>query len=264
MNFLELKNIRKTFNPPTNWGEPSQPVKAVDGVDLVVPAGLNIGLVGESGCGKTTLGRVAIKLIAPDAGTIIYQGEDFTLRRGKALVNFRRDIQMVFQDPYTSLDPRYNVRNLIAEGLLPAGLNIKASERDNHIQAALKDVGLSGAVLNRYPHELSGGERQRVAIARALAYRPKLLILDEAVSSLDVIIQKEIIDLLLALPKQRPMHYLFISHNLRVLRRLCQRVAVMRQGKIVEAGTTEQIFQNPAHPYTRSLIKAAIEYKAEE
>lgn len=259
---LELKGIKKYFSTGKNfWGRTKSPIRAVDGVDLEIREGEHFGLVGESGSGKTTLGRVMLRLYAPDAGRIFLQGRDITSLSQRAVRPLRRYMQMVFQDPYSSLDPRYTVRNILGEG---RGL-VPSDQKKNFFEARLadmlKDVGLPEDSLGRFPHEFSGGERQRVAIARALMLKPKLLILDEAVSSLDVLIQEQILDLLLDLERRYALTYLFITHNLRVVKRLCSRVAVMYQGKIVESGGTQDIFGNPLHPYTQQLLSAAIHYR---
>ena len=265
---LELKNIKKYFPlMKNNFFSHRKYVRAVDDVDLQVMVGQHLGLVGESGSGKTTLGRIILRLYPIDSGSILFSGQDITKFSQKQLRPFRRYSQMVFQDPYSSLDPRYTVGNILGEAL-----TLEAKSQDNQrlsstvrferMEKVLVSVGLSGDCVERFPHEFSGGERQRIAIARALIMNPRLLVLDEAVSSLDVLIQEQMIRLLKDIQPQYNVTYLFISHNLRVIRKLCTRVAIMYQGKIVETGPTEEIFKNPLHPYTRELLAAAIEYKS--
>ncbi len=261
---LELKNIAKHFPTQKNFlGKSSGLIRAVDDVSLVIQKGESLALVGESGCGKTTLARIICKLIPLNSGTMLFEREEITRLSNKDFRKFRRNIQIVFQDPHSSLDPRFTIRNILKEAMTLVKLRYKTVQsQEIRIQQLLTAVGLESEMLNRYPHEFSGGERQRIAIARALVMNPKLLILDEAVSSLDVLIQEQIIQLLAGLKSQFDLTYLFISHNLRVVRKICQKIAVMYKGKIVELGTTDQIFNNPLHPYTKELLTAAIEYKA--
>lgn len=263
---LELKNIKKYFPVKGGFfGSTGGVVKAVNGIDLTLRSGENISLVGESGCGKTTLARIILKLLPLDSGTIIFDGQDITQLSNRQLRETRKNMQMVFQDPHSSLDPRYTISRIMKEGLtLEKDRYGSLSEKQERMQQVLQSVQLNGDILNRYPHEFSGGERQRIAIARALMLNPKLLILDEAVSSLDVIIQKQLIDLLADLQKDFKLTYLFISHNLKVVRKISHKIAVMYQGKIVELAPTEEIFNDPRHPYTKELLLAAIDYKAVE
>ncbi len=262
---VELKNIKKYFLPPKKFlASRPEPVKAVDAVDLTISEGENLGLVGESGSGKTTLGRIILKLYEPDSGSLIFDRQDWTNLSGSLLRAVRKNVQVVFQDPYNSLDPRFSVRGILLEALEAKAVSeklTKSSQEDLMIEI-LKAVGLGQDILSRFPHEFSGGERQRIAIARSLLMRPKLLILDEAVSSLDVLIAAQIIDLLKDLQTEYNVTYLFITHNLRVVRKLCKKIAVMYNGRILEYGNAEDIFLNPLHPYTQELLAAALSYQS--
>jgi ABC-type oligopeptide transport system ATPase subunit len=263
---VQTINIRKHFMAPQLlMRKKPQIIRAVDGVSLSVAEGQNLSLVGESGSGKTTLARMIIKLIDCDEGSIIYDGEDITSFKEGNLRNFRRGVQMVFQDPLSSLDPRFTIGAVLKEAMhdQPAAKK-DLNEQEAILKAVLKSVRMPDDILSRYPHEFSGGERQRIAIARALIRRPKLLILDEAVSSLDVIIQEKIIQLLLDLQKEYSLTYLFISHNLRVVRKISHTIAVMYEGKIVEMASRDEIFSNPLHRYTQKLFNAAFKYEPDE
>ena len=260
---LEIKNIKKSyFHRSGMLGQHKTCVKAVDDVSLSVESGDSIGLVGESGCGKTTLARIILRLLKSDSGSVVFDGTEITNCSGAELKGARKNLQMVFQDPYSSLDPRFTVRRIVEEGFTLDERGAFKKDREERIVEVLSSVSLDSDILDRYPHEFSGGERQRIAIARSLVLNPKLLILDEAVSSLDVIIQKQIIDLLAELKKKFNLTYLFISHNLKVVKKVCQKIAVMYNGKIVEIASCDDIFNNPRHPYTKELLTAAVEYRS--
>jgi oligopeptide/dipeptide ABC transporter ATP-binding protein len=231
-------------------------VRAVDGVDLSVPRGHTLALVGESGCGKTTVGRSILRLVEPTEGRVCFEGVDLLTLAPPALRPYRRAIQIVFQDPLGSLDPRMRIRDVVAEGMKAFGIGASEGERTERVAELLGRVRLDPSQMTRYPHELSGGQRQRVCIARALALGPKLLICDEAVSALDVSIQAQILNLLRDLQAEFGLSYLFITHDLGVVRYLADRVAVMYLGQIVENAAAEVLFADPQHPYTQALLQA--------
>ncbi|RDE08298.1 ABC transporter ATP-binding protein [Pelagibacterium lacus] len=233
-------------------------IKAVDGVSVTVRAGETLGIVGESGSGKTTLGLAALRLIASE-GRIVFLGEELQRKGSRAMRPYRADMQVVFQDPYGSLSPRMTVGDIIAEGLRVHDKGLSDRGRDERVVTALTEVGLDPETRHRYPHEFSGGQRQRIAIARALVLEPKFLILDEPTSALDMSVQAQIVDLLRGLQARHGLTYVFISHNLRVVRAMAGRVVVMQGGKIVEQGPTAEIFEKPSHPYTQTLLAAALD-----
>ncbi|WP_222119177.1 ATP-binding cassette domain-containing protein [Microbacterium sp. 1.5R] len=245
---LRVRNVTQLF------GHGSDTMTALDDVSLSVPRGQTLGLVGESGSGKSTLARAILLMRKPSAGTIEFDGKDVTGIRGSALRRHRRRVQMVFQDPNDSLDPRFTVARSIAEPLVAAGVGAK--ERRRRIADALDRVALPMDSAGRYPHEFSGGQRQRIAIARAMAAEPEFVVLDEPTSALDVSVQAQVLNLLVQLQKDSGVTYLFITHNLSVVHHIAHRVAVMHRGRVVEEGTGEQVMNAPAHPYTRTLLES--------
>ena len=247
---LELKNIRKTFHK----GRAS--VVAVDDVSLDIHAGEILGLVGESGCGKSTLSRIIMQLLLPDSGTVRLGGTDLTNLPRKEIRRHRLDFQMVFQDPYASLNPRLTVFSTLGEALQQRHPKLKGEALRQRVGDLLEMVGLSARQMQRYPHEFSGGQRQRIAIARALAPEPRIIIADEPVSALDVSIQSQILNLLRRLQSELGLTMLFVSHDLAVVRYLADRIAVMHRGKIIERGEAEDVFRNPKEAYTRQLLAA--------
>jgi peptide/nickel transport system ATP-binding protein/oligopeptide transport system ATP-binding protein len=230
-------------------------VRAVDGVSFAMQRGETLGLVGESGCGKSTTGRSVLRLIKPTSGAVHFDGQDVLGTSGRRLKALRRDMQLIFQDPYSSLDPRITVGESIAEGLVIHGIGNR-QERTRRVQEVLQKVGLHPGHSTRFPHEFSGGQRQRIAIARALIMEPRLIICDEPVSALDVSVQSQVLNLLRNLQREFGLTYLFIAHNLSVVEHISNRVAVMYLGKIVELTSREMLFREPKHPYTRALISA--------
>ena len=253
---LEIEGLTRHFIARRSaFGRPTATVKAVDGIDLSVPAGSTLALVGETGCGKSTVGRLVLRLIEPMAGSIRFAGRDILGFGEKELRCFRREAQIVFQDPYSSLNPRMTVEELIGEPLALHDI-VPVSRRRDRVAELLRLVGLDARYGRRYPHEFSGGQRQRIAIARALAVEPKLIVCDEPVSALDVSIRSQVLNLLSDLRKRLSLTYIFISHDLAVVKHIASRVAVMNLGRIVEIAPTETLFASPRHPYSRALLSA--------
>ena len=263
MPFLEVRNLTKVFPLGESMfgGTAKSELRAVDDVSLdIAAAGETLGLVGESGSGKSTLGRMILRLIEPTSGSIIYQGKNLLTANSAEMRALRREMQIIFQDPFGSLDPRMRVEQLIAEPMLihggGNGTGMSAADRGTRVSQLLKAVGLDDSARNRFPHEFSGGQRQRIGIARALALRPKFIVADEPVSALDVSVGAQIVNLLAQLQREFGLTYLFISHSMPLVRYLATRIAVMYQGKIVEIGPTQQITEQPRDAYTRSLLQA--------
>jgi oligopeptide transport system ATP-binding protein len=254
---LEVENLQVHFPVKHGFlGRPGGTLKAVDGVSFKINPGETLGLVGESGCGKTTLGRAIVKLIEPTSGSIRLEGEDIAGLSAAALRSQRRKMQMIFQDPYHSLDPSMTVGEIIGEALDIHHLAQGAGERTKRIDALLASVGLDRSHGPRYPHEFSGGQRQRIGIARALAVEPRLVVCDEPVSALDVSVQAQIINLLQELQEERGVAYLFVAHDVAVVEHISRRIMVMYLGKVVELGAAAEVTRHPQHPYTQALISA--------
>ncbi|MCS6801563.1 MAG: dipeptide ABC transporter ATP-binding protein [Chloroflexota bacterium] len=255
---LEVKDLKMYF-PITSgliFQRKVADVKAVDGISFSVKRGETLGLVGESGCGKSTTARAILQLYRPTAGSVKFEGKELTKMGGNELRRMRRRMQMIFQDPYASLNPRMSVGSIIGEPLLIHGIAKNKKERQERVQELLRVVGLNPYFVNRYPHEFSGGQRQRIGIARALAVEPLFIACDEPVSALDVSIQAQIINLLEELQEQFGLTYLFIAHDLSVVRHISDRVAVMYLGRIVEIADRNELYENPLHPYTKALLSA--------
>ena len=268
MPLVEVRNLSKIFHPSDSpLGRKSRAeVRAVDNVSLEIHAGETLGLVGESGSGKSTLGRLILRLIEPTSGSILYEGKDLVSISSSEMRKLRRDMQIIFQDPFASLDPRFRVEDIIAEPLIihtgscgdsrPRLSGRATLDLRSRVSELLRAVGLDESARTRYPHEFSGGQRQRIGIARALALQPKFIVCDEPVSALDVSVGAQIVNLLAQLQRDFGLTYLFISHSMPVVRYLSTRIAVMHRGKLIEVGDTEQITNRPADAYTRSLMAA--------
>jgi ABC-type oligopeptide transport system ATPase subunit len=255
MPLLEVRNLVKEFGRTRGLFRKGAVVRAVNDVSFHIEEGETFGLVGESGSGKTTTGRCILRLIEPTSGEVRFNGEDVLAFSRSRLRAARRDMQIVFQDPYSSLNPRMRVGTIVEEPLIIHGIGSK-DERRRRVAELFELVGLDAAQSTRYPHQFSGGQRQRIGLARALALNPSLIIADEPVSALDVSVQAQVINLLMDLQNRLKLTYLFIAHDLRLVRHICSRVAVMYLGRIVEMGPTERLFASPAHPYTRALLSA--------
>jgi oligopeptide/dipeptide ABC transporter ATP-binding protein len=254
---LELRGLKTWFPIRTGaWQRTVGHVRAVDGVELSINQGETLGLVGESGCGKSTLGRSIMRLIEPTAGEVVFKGEDLLRLSGGSLRRIRRELAIIFQDPFASLDPRQTVGEIVAEPLDIHRLYSTRAERQERVEELFGVVGLSPKLANRYPHEFSGGQRQRVGIARALAVDPSFIVCDEPVSALDVSIQAQIVNLLERLQDQFNLTYLFIAHDLSVVRHISDRIAVMYLGKVIEVAGSSELHRRPKHPYTASLLSA--------
>jgi oligopeptide transport system ATP-binding protein len=259
-SLVRAESLRKSFRGPSKgFGRGHAELRAVDGVTLDVMPGETVGLVGESGCGKSTLGRLLLRLHDPTSGRIYFEGQDITSLSQSELRPFRRRMQIIFQDPYSSLNPRMTVRATLAEALRVHGLVSSSTEEEQRIAALLERVGLRPEHMRRYPHEFSGGQRQRIGIARALAVEPRFIVADEPVSALDVSIQAQIVNLLGDLQHELGLSFLFIAHDLHVVEHVSKRVAVMYLGRVVELAAAEQIYESPRHPYTQALLSAAPE-----
>jgi len=255
MALLEVKNLKQHFTLKKGFLGEKKIVKAVDGVSFHIEQGETLGIVGESGCGKSSLGRSILQLVEPTSGDVIFNGTNINKLPRKSMKEFRKDMQIVFQDPYASLNPRSTVRTILETPLIIHGVNSRR-DRTKIIEPLIDKIGIRKDQLNRYPHEFSGGQRQRMGIARALTLNPKLIIADEPVSALDVSVQSQVLNLMVELQKEMNLSYMFISHDLSVVHHIADRVAVMYLGKIVEVASVEELYRNPLHPYTQALLSA--------
>jgi oligopeptide transport system ATP-binding protein len=255
MPLVEISHLAKYFTRNAGLFRAGTKVAAVDDVSFSIDEGETFGLVGESGSGKTTTGRCILRLVEPSAGAVTFRGEDVLAFSRRRMREARRDMQIVFQDPYSSLNPRMRARQIVEEPLIIHGIGTR-TERHERVAELFRLVGLNPVHLDRYPHQFSGGQRQRIGLARALALNPSFVILDEPVSALDVSVQAQVVNLLMDLQRQLQLTYLFIAHDLRLVEHICGRIAVMFLGKIVEMGPTASLFASPQHPYTRALLSA--------
>ncbi len=253
---LSVSNLKKFYPYKTGLFAPKDGKWAVDDISFDVERGSTLAVVGESGSGKSTVGMMLLDLLNSTSGEIIYDGKAFSQRRGRARTELRREMQVVFQDPYASLNARMNVREILTEGMIIHKMYANAAERDVEAIELLRSVGMPGNALDRYPHEFSGGQRQRIAIARALSVKPKFIVLDEPTSALDVSVQSQVLNLLRKLQREKNLTYLFITHNLDVVSYLADEIIVMERGKIVERGSVDDIFDRPKEAYTRKLLSA--------
>lgn len=259
---LEVSGLRKSFPVKRNLlGRVTERSVVTNDVSFTVGRGETLGIVGESGAGKSTIGRQVLRLIEPDAGTILFDGQDVRKLRGRELLTFRQRAQMIFQDPFSSLDPHMTIRNAVGEPL-SIHFGLAGEERDRRVVEILQRVGMREDQLDKYPREFSGGQLQRIAIARALTLDPDFIVCDEPVAALDVSIQAQVLNLLLDLQAERGLSYIFISHDLSLVRFLAHRVVVMYRGEVVETGTSEELFDNPRHSYTKSLVSAVPDPRA--
>lgn len=256
MALLEVRQLKVHFSGRGGWFSPkTRPVKAVDGIRFEIEEGQTYGLVGESGSGKTTAGRAIIGLLPITGGSVIFQGKDLAAGSRKGTIRFNRDIQMVFQDPYSSLNPKKRLLDIVAEPLRNFG-RLSAREEKRRVQELLEQVGLSPDAIYKYPHEFSGGQRQRIGIARAIALKPKLIIADEPVSALDLSVQAQVLNFMKDIQKELNLSYLLISHDLGIIRHMCDKIGIMYKGRYVEQGSADELFGNPQHIYTKRLLSA--------
>ncbi len=253
---LEATSLCKHFSVHNFFGRTKQVVRAVDGIDLSIRRGETFGLVGESGCGKSTLGRTLIRMYEPTSGKIVFDGRDITGAHGKELVDIHRKMQIIFQDPYMSLDPHMNVRQIIAEPM-SVGAKLSGDEVDERVAELLVSVGMRPDDMYKFAYEFSGGQRQRVGIARALSVRPEFILCDEPISALDVSIQAQVVNMLEDLQQEMGLTYLFVAHDLSMVRHISTRIGVMYLGRLVEVAPADELYENPLHPYTRALLSAA-------
>lgn len=252
---LEAENLCKYFPARDFFGRQRSMVKAVDGINLQIQKGETFGLVGESGCGKSTLGRTLIRMYEPTSGSIRFEGQDITGMKGKELISVHRQMQIIFQDPYSALDPHHNVREIIREAMT-AGNRIQSSDVDGKIEILLKKVGMKPDDMYKYAYEFSGGQRQRIGIARALSVEPEFVLCDEPISALDVSIQAQVVNMLEDLQTDLGLTYLFVAHDLSMVRHISKRIGVMYLGRLVEIADSDELYDNPLHPYTKALLSA--------